>query len=63
MTVYKPMTPKLRREINNAYDKQMRELDECEDNSYVQLLRSIYGIQRDLLTMFPDGYLLPFKDD
>ena len=62
MTVYKPMTPRLRRAINDAYDKQMRELDECEDNSYVQLVRSLYGVSRNLLTSLPDGYLLPFKD-
>lgn len=62
MTVYKPMTPRLRKEINDACNKQLRELDECEDNSYVQLMRSLYELRRNFLTSFPDGYLLPFKE-
>lgn len=62
MTIYKPMTPKLRRKIDREYDKQMNELSECENNCYVQMLKSLYTIQRNFLTSFPDGYLLPFED-
>jgi len=63
MTIYKPMTPSLRREINKAYDKQMEELNECENNCYVQMLKEIYGIQRNILTSLPDGYLIPFENE
>lgn len=62
MTVYKPMTPALRRKINKAYNEQINELSECEDNGYVQMLKSLYGIQRNLINSLPDGYLIPFKD-
>lgn len=62
MTVYKPMTPSLRRKIDIAYDKQMAELNECEDNGYVQMLKQLYGIQRNLLTSLPDGFLMPFEE-
>lgn len=59
MTIYKPMTPSLRRKIDKAYDSQMAELNECEDNCYVQMLRHLYGMQRNLLSSLPDGYLIP----
>ena len=59
MTVYKPMTPTIRRNIKRAYDKQISELSECEDNSYVRLIKETYKAQRDLLTSLPDGFLLP----
>ena len=62
MTTYKPMTVSLRRKIGEAYDKQMAELNECEDNCYVQMLRQVYKAQRNLLLSLPDGYLLPFED-
>ena len=62
MTIYKPMTPKLRNEINYAYKKQMDELDTCENNEYVQLLKSTYSLQLKLLNSLPDGYLIPFTE-
>lgn len=63
MTVYKPMTPDLRRQIDKAYDKKMDELKECENTPYVQMLKHLYGVQRNFLKQFPDGYLLPFTDE
>lgn len=62
MTVYKPMTPSLRRKIYDAYDKQMAELSECENNPYTQMVKSIYEVQKNFLTSLPDGYLLPFEE-
>lgn len=62
MTVYKPMTPSIRKTIERAYDKQISELNECEDNCYVRFIKEIYKVQRDLLTSLPDGYLLPCED-
>lgn len=62
MSVYKPMTPSLRRKIFDAYDMQMAELSECEDNSYTRMIKSIYEVQKNILTSLPDGYLLPFKE-
>jgi hypothetical protein len=56
------MTPKLRREINEACDIKILELSDCEDNPYVQMVRTLYEIQRNLLTSLPDGYLIPFKE-
>ena len=63
MTVYKPMTPKLRNQIDDAYKKQMAELDECENTQYVQMLRNLYGVQMNFLQSLPDGYLIPFTDE
>ena len=63
MTVYKPMTPRLRDQIDEAYRKQMQELDECENTPYVLFLRNLYGIQRNFLKQLPDGYLIPFTDE
>lgn len=62
MTVYKPMTPQLRRKIDEAYDEKMKELNECKDTPYVQMLRELYSVQRTFLKQFPDGYLLPFEE-
>lgn len=63
MTVYKPMTPRLRKQIDRAYRKQMQELDECENTPYVHMLRTLYGVQRNFLQNLPDGYLIPFTDE
>jgi len=62
-TIYKPMTPSLRRKIDSAYDKLMAELNECENNCYVQMLRNLYETQRNLLTSLPDGYLVPMTKE
>ena len=63
MTVYKPMTPRLRDQIDDAYRKQMQELEECENTPYVMFLRNAYEIQKNFLQSIPDGYLLPFTED
>lgn len=62
MTAYKPMNPSLRRSINKACDEMIAELNECENNCYVQMLKHLYETERAVLTALPDGYLIPFKD-
>jgi len=57
------MTPKLRSQIDDAYKRQMAELNECENTPYVQFVKSIYEVQRNFLTQLPDGFLIPFTNE
>lgn len=62
MTFYKPMTPQMRRDIDRATDKAINELSECQNTPYVEMLKSLYEIQRNVLNSFPDGFLIPFEE-
>lgn len=63
MTIYKPMTPEMRRKISNIYDAELRKFDGCQDTPYVKFVRELYRTQRDFITSLPDGYLIPFNDN
>ncbi len=63
MEYYKPLTPNLRIEIDNAFDKQINELKTCEDNVLVRA--QISGLQacKGFIHLLPDGYLIPINKE
>lgn len=60
-TYYKPLTPKLREEINDAIVSNMAELKTCENNAIVNAQIIGYGAFRNIINSLPDGYLIPFE--
>lgn len=62
-TYYKPLTPKLREEINDAIVSNMAELQTCENNAIVNAQMIGYGALNNIINALPDGYLIPFNKD
>lgn len=64
MNCIKPLTPTLRRQINESIEGQMIELNECQNTSYVSALRTGLKAARTLIHGLPDGFPLPLtKED
>lgn len=59
MTFYKPLTPQLRAEINDSISKEMRKLESCQNNSFVQMYKESYFALSYLINSLPDGYPIP----
>lgn len=62
MTAYRALTPTLRRKILTAFDDELRELNQCEDNVLVRIAKESYKAQRDLISRLPDGYPMPMSE-
>lgn len=60
---YKPLTPSLRKEINVAIENQIRELETCEKNVFVNAQIVGLNAQKNLINALPDGYPIPMKKD
>lgn len=60
---YRPLTPSFRREINEAIDNQIIELNTCERNVFVNLQITSLTAQKNLINALPDGYPIPLKKD
>ena len=60
-TYYKPLTPKLREEINDEIISDMAELKTCENNAIVNAQMIGYEVFKNIINALPDGYLLPFE--
>ena len=60
-TTYRPLTPKLRSEINETINRNLEELNACKDNVYVMALRNGYEATRGLINSLPDGYPVPMR--
>ena len=56
---YKPLTPSLRKEINVAIENQIRELETCEKNAFVNAQIVGLNAQKNLINALPDGYPIP----
>lgn len=56
---YKPLTPSFRSEIYSAIENQIKELETCQKNTFVNA--QIIGLraQKNLIEALPDGYPLP----
>lgn len=63
MTYMKPLTPELRRKINNAIDSQLSELKECQNTPYVSALRTGLIATKGLFHGLPDGFPVPIEKD
>lgn len=60
-TYYKPLTPKLREEINDAIISNMAELQTCQSNVFVNAQMIGYKSLNNIINSLPDGYLIPFE--
>lgn len=60
---YKPLTPSFRKDINVAIENQIRELETCEKNAFVNAQIIGLNAQKNLINALPDGYPIPMKKD
>lgn len=63
MTVYKMLTPKLRREIIEGIDQELEEVKTCEKNVLTEMQFESLSALKTLIGQLPDGYLMPMKED
>lgn len=63
MTVYKMLTPKLRREITEGIDQMLDEVKTCEKNALTQMQYEELSALKTLIGKLPDGYPMPFKEE
>ena len=58
---YKPLTPSFRNDINTAIKNQIKELNTCKGNAFVNM--QIIGLtaHKNLINALPDGYPIPCK--
>ena len=61
MEGYKPLTPSFRTEIDDAFDRQVKELKTCELNALVMVQISALQAYKSLIHGLPDGYLIPIR--
>lgn len=57
----KPLTPQFRSDILESLNKQLEELDNCENNSYVALQKIQLINLKKLIKSLPDGYPIPIE--
>lgn len=62
MTVYKMLTPKLRREIIEGIDQLLDEVKTCEKNALTQMQFENLSALKTLIGRLPDGYPMPMKE-
>lgn len=60
-TFYKPLTPKLREEINSSIEKNIEELKTCKMNAFVSMQLAGNKAIKNLINGLPDGYPIPMK--
>lgn len=60
-TFYKPLTPKLRKDINRSIGENIAELRTCRPNGLVNMQITAQETLRNLINNLPDGYLLPME--
>ena len=58
---YKPLTPDMRRQINDSISKNIAELKKCESNVLVNMQLSGQYALKNLINALPDGYLIPMN--
>lgn len=62
MNYSKPLTPTLRRQIDESIEKQMMALSECRNTPYVSALRTGLNATKTLIHGLPDGFPITIKD-
>ena len=63
MNISKPLTPTLRRQIIEAFDRELRELNECQPNAFISVRRAGLQAYKNLITKLPDGYPIPMEKE
>ena len=61
MEYYEPLTPTLRRKLNEAMDEKIAKLEECEANAFTAMQLLGWRWQKNLINALPDGYTLPCR--
>ncbi len=62
-TIYKPLTPRLRDEIQASINDAIRELKTCNQNPLVTMQINSYNALQHLFDCLPDGYLVPMRKE
>lgn len=63
MNYIKPLTPTFRRQIEESIEKQLMELSECQNTSYVSALRTGLKATKTLIHGLPDGFPIPMEKE
>lgn len=63
MNYSKPLTPAFRREIEESIERQLRDLDECQNTAYVSALRTALKATKTLIHGLPDGFPIPIEKE
>lgn len=63
MNYTKPLTPTLRRQIDESIERQMMELSECQNTPYVSALRTRLKATKTLIHGLPDGFPIPIEKE
>lgn len=63
MKYTKPLTPTLRRQIDESIERQMMELSECQNTSYVSALKTGLKATKTLIHRLPDGFPIPIEKE
>lgn len=58
-----PLTPTLRRQIDESIERQMMELSECQNTAYVSALRTGLNAAKTLIHGLPDGFPIPIEKE
>lgn len=61
MEGYKLLTSSFRTEIDDAFDRQIKELKTCEPNALVMVQISALQTYKRLIHGLPDGYPMPIR--
>ena len=57
----RPLTPALRRIIDEGVERQLVELNECQNTPYVAALRMGLKAASSIIHSLPDGYPIPME--
>lgn len=61
-TFYRPLTPDMRKQINDSIRSNIAELNTCQDNVYVRMQKAGYRALSNSINALPDGYPIPFRE-
>ena len=56
MNYTKPLTPALRKQIDESIERQLTELSECQNTVYVSAIRTGLIATKNLIHRLPDGF-------
>ena len=63
MKYTKPLTPALRRQIEDSIERQLTELSECQNTAYVSAIRTGLTETKNLIHRLPDGFPIPMEKE
>lgn len=60
-TFHKPLTPELRKKINNSIDNNISELRTCNPCTLVNMQINGNMLLKNIINALPDGYPIPME--